>query len=240
MTHHRHVTRWLTVAFACSALASVSLADSHSPQAASNAPLLTESHGDVPLAAARGVAVADEGLVGPRRQADRSTADGVQDERAWYQGTIPALAIVLALIVGASMVIKRFSTGGRLTGRAGPIEVLSTTPLSPKQSLSLVRCGQRVILIGVTPDHISALSELTDSTEIALLLGKAQSNELRSMGGHFLDTLDDAGDDYDQDDVAWDAPLESDPTGGEIASTGREVQGLLSRLREYRSRQMSG
>lgn len=241
MTQSRHISVCPAVVLMCLVGASLCLgapAERSASSAASNAPLLTDID-DIsrtkPMV----------GTVRPREQGavrrDSQTEEAaVGQSQPWYRQMLPALMIVLALIAGGTVLLKRIVPGARLTGRDGPVEVLSSTSISPKQSLSLVRCGRRVILIGVTPEHISALSEVTDPTEVGLLLSKTRAGGDEMLSGRFLDTLDDAGHDYAEDDAAWDEPLGSDADGRAAASAGQEVQGLLARLRQYRSQYMSG
>ena len=242
MTHSRRISVCPAAVLVCLVGASLCWAvpaERSASSAASNAPLLT---------AIEDGAGAVRGTVSPREQGTvrREGREGAAQEAAigesqpWYRQMLPALAIVLAVIAGAALLLKRIVPGARMAGRDGPIEVLTSTSLSPKQSLSLVRCGQRVVLIGVTPEHISALTEVTDPTEVGLLLSKTRAGAAEMRSGQFLDTLDDAAQDYVEDDAAWDEPLGPDADGRAAASAGREVQGLLARLRQYRSQYMSG
>lgn len=102
----------------------------------------------------------------------------VSPQFAFGGGLVP-LAIVLFSILAGAWFIRRFLTKGRL-GSSAAIKVLSRTCLSSKQSLVLVKIGKRVLLVGITPDHISPLADIDDPIEVDLLTaGAADSGAQR-------------------------------------------------------------
>jgi len=84
---------------------------------------------------------------------------------------ISALAIVIALVYGALYMLRRLM-GRRLKGAGGTgsLEVLETTFVGQHKAISLVRVGQRSVLVGVTDNQISTLTEL-DAEETEEILG---------------------------------------------------------------------
>lgn len=91
------------------------------------------------------------------------------------------LAVVLVVIVALAWAARRlFPRMGR-AGGDGAITVLSRCVLSPKQSLCLVRLGRRVVLVGLTPDRINTLAEISDPDEAALLIAAASSQRAESF-----------------------------------------------------------
>jgi flagellar biosynthetic protein FliO len=102
-----------------------------------------------------------------------------------------ALGIVLGLIFLLRWVMKSFFAGGVAGAAAGSraMQVLSRSPLSPRQQLLLVRVGRRLIVVGDSAGQMTALSEITDPDEVAALVGQLQDEKLsaasRTFGGLF-------------------------------------------------------
>jgi len=83
---------------------------------------------------------------------------------------ISALAVVVICVYFGLYLLKK------LTGRrSGPglkndvLEVLQTTHLGPRKTISLVKIGDRSVLVGVTEQHISTITELDQSETEAIL-----------------------------------------------------------------------
>lgn len=70
------------------------------------------------------------------------------------------LFVVLALLLLAAYLIRRFSAARQGKGTRDFIEVLAVHHFSPKEKLVLVTVQDKTLLIGVTPSHISSLTTL--------------------------------------------------------------------------------
>jgi len=151
--------------------------------------------------------------------------------RPWYLRPVSALAVVVALILVAAWAAKRWLPGVRRDSKGGPMQVLATTYLSPKQSLALVRCGRRVILIGVTPEHISSLAVMDETNELPDLAHASVRGDGERLSGQFNEALDEAASDFGRNDAAWDEPL--GPDERELAAARQEIRGLLNRVRSF-------
>jgi flagellar biosynthetic protein FliO len=94
-----------------------------------------------------------------------------------------ALAVVIACIYGGIFLLKKM-TGRKRTGAAGTnlLEVLETTYLDPKKSLSLVRVAGKSVLIGVTETQISVLTEFDQEHTNTLLASSAGKPQTESFG----------------------------------------------------------
>ncbi|MBI5864294.1 MAG: flagellar biosynthetic protein FliO [Planctomycetes bacterium] len=127
-----------------------------------------------------------------RRRGAETTAEKTTTNRttnttsSWFR-TGGALAAVVAVILFLSWGAKALGGGnfGRRLGRTRAIEVVSRTALSPRQSLCLVRVGQRIILIGITPDSIRTLDVIASPEEAAALAGSALSEQASRVDGGF-------------------------------------------------------
>ncbi len=75
------------------------------------------------------------------------------------------LALVLALIYGSLYLLRRWQVGAFASARR-QLTVLETTRLSPRQSLHLVRVGERAWLIGATDQAVSLLAEVELLSEV--------------------------------------------------------------------------
>ena len=85
--------------------------------------------------------------------------------------TLLALAVVVVLIVGLRIVLRRLR--GSSIAPAGPMSVLARKSVSARQQLLLVRLGKRLVLVGSGPEGMAALMEVSDADEVADLIRQA-------------------------------------------------------------------
>jgi len=138
------------------------------------------------------------------------------------------LLVVLALIGGAVFLFRKFMPRSNRLGGGGAICVLSSHYLSSKQSLCLVRLGRRVVLVGVTPERISAVMEISDPVEMAEIVATVE----RKKDGSFTSALarfGARGSDKESsrepvEDDSW-VPVER------MARAGSDVRNLVDRIR---------
>ena len=80
---------------------------------------------------------------------------------------LAALAIVIALMIVAMVVIKKYFLHSLpQMNNSAPINIISTRHLSPKNSLLLIEVLGQVILVGVSNQQIAMLSEINDPAAI--------------------------------------------------------------------------
>jgi flagellar biosynthetic protein FliO len=90
---------------------------------------------------------------------------------AWtYVKFFFALALVLGIIYGLSLIMKKVLITKGLAGSAECLKVLYTQSLGPNKNLYLVRLVDRVLLLGSTENGLSTLSEITDPEEVSSIL----------------------------------------------------------------------
>ncbi|MCG3137982.1 MAG: hypothetical protein HJJLKODD_01838 [Phycisphaerae bacterium] len=94
---------------------------------------------------------------------------GVDLNRGWL-----ALAGVLGIIGLVTWALRRWGPAARLGGESA-IKIIGRTYLAPKQSLTLVRLGRRVLLLGATSEQITCLSHIENDDEVAELLAANKS-----------------------------------------------------------------
>lgn len=89
--------------------------------------------------------------------------------------------IGLAVVVGVMLVASRWlRVHGPASLRGLPneaVEALGQRVLSRGIAVHLVRCGSRMLVLGVGPDGVRTLSEITDPVEVDLLAGACRRRD---------------------------------------------------------------
>lgn len=82
-----------------------------------------------------------------------------------------SLGVVLGIFLLIAWLIRRAAPQGltRLPDEA--FEVLGRAPLAGRQNVHLVRCGNKLLLVSVTPAGAEPLTEITDPQEVDRLAG---------------------------------------------------------------------
>jgi flagellar biogenesis protein FliO len=104
-------------------------------------------------------------------------------------GFVVGSVAVLGFLGVAFLLLRRFGKNSRLLGNAGAIRVLARKALGPKQEIILVEVGPKVIMIGSTRDHLSALGEFAAPDELALLRANLPERREDSQRGEFSQSL---------------------------------------------------
>ncbi|MBU8934919.1 MAG: flagellar biosynthetic protein FliO [candidate division Zixibacteria bacterium] len=103
---------------------------------------------------------------------------------------VSALVIVIACIYGGIFLLRRLM--GQRHGRQGQsniLEVLETTSVAPKKTVSLIRVAGKSVLVGITETGMSVLTELSPE-ETAAILDPVE--DLSSPQPDFANTLGNA------------------------------------------------
>ena len=84
-----------------------------------------------------------------------------------------AACVLVGLMLGAGVLLLRRIFPSRTAGRPTALmEVLGRTPVSPKQSVLLLRVAGRVLVVGLGPDSMTSLAQIDDPEEIEKMLLK--------------------------------------------------------------------
>jgi flagellar biosynthetic protein FliO len=70
--------------------------------------------------------------------------------------------------------MKRFLPGHRQLFAHPALEILGRTNIDPRRYVSLLRVGKRLLILGVTPDNINPLGEITDGNEVVEIMEQAR------------------------------------------------------------------
>jgi flagellar biogenesis protein FliO len=155
------------------------------------------------------------------REAGESAGTWSQLQALW------PLAIVLALIGGGVVVLRRWAPGARVQAPS-VLRIAARTVVSPKQHLILIELGRRYVLAGVSSDRIEPLCVIADPEEVSDLVGLLRSGSA-AEGREFQRLLA-------EESGAFGDPLE-EPGGGAtepadpLGRAGRELSSLLGKLR---------
>jgi len=84
-------------------------------------------------------------------------------------GAFAATVVVVALLLGAFLLLRKFMGRSRLFAPGSSMRVLARRPIAPRQEVVLVEIGPRVLVIGATRESLSRLGEITSAEEIAAL-----------------------------------------------------------------------
>ena len=96
-----------------------------------------------------------------------------------------SLLAVLVLIVLCAWLFRRFSPGSRRGKTSSAVEIIARSTISPKQSVCLVKLGRRLLLVGLSPNHMANLSAVDDPEEIAFIMGDLEKQLPNSISKTF-------------------------------------------------------
>ena len=153
---------------------------------------------------------------------------------------VGALGVVLGCIFIVRLAGKRFLGLQATGGAGGVVQILSRTPVSPRQQLMLIQVGRRIVLVANCGVQMNALCEISDADEVAALAGELQQRRRTSATSAFLSIFGKAGAKFEaqQEPIASpqinedeDEPSQ-DPVEPELATTRQEMRGLMDRVHQ--------
>lgn len=97
------------------------------------------------------------------------------------------LVMVIALVFALAWAFRKIALRFGVVP-VGSLRVVGRAALSPKNQLVLVEVGKRLVLVGVSPDRVERITEITEPIEVAGLTGKLRVPEQADSSGSF-DTL---------------------------------------------------
>lgn len=103
----------------------------------------------------------------------------------WWTTTGIGLLAVLVAIYFAGRIMRRALPGSVVGDHHGPMQLLHRSFLSPRHSVCLMRCGDRMLLIGLSGDRMQTLSEIHDPQEIDFIRGQLMQIRPRSTSEAF-------------------------------------------------------
>jgi len=104
-----------------------------------------------------------------------------------------SLALVLGLFFLAAWAMKRNLPKGSTLLPREAVEVLGRAPLASRQFVHLVRCGNKILLVCVTPTGAETLTEITDPIEVDRLAGLCLQSHPNSSTSAFRQVFEQFG-----------------------------------------------
>jgi flagellar protein FliO/FliZ len=115
---------------------------------------------------------------------------------------IGSLAIVLGLFVVLVWCSKRFAPAGAAPLPKEVLELLGRAPLSGRQSMQLVRIGNKLLLVAVSSTGAETLAEITDPLEVEHLAGLCRRGKGESATASFRNVLNQLSGETDLEQLA--------------------------------------
>ena len=180
---------------------------------------------------------ANKPTVLPPRRVSKSLSQTLVANRSdqvapWYRTLPVALGIVLVIILGCAVFARRYLQVGGGSSPTGGLEVIARTHLSPKQSICLVRAAGRLVMVGVTPERITHLTDIENADAAAQLIGQAETHKPHSSTAAFNRLVDDEVTAYRVDEDATAIEVRETDSGSYLETRG-QLHGVLSKVRQY-------
>ena len=118
----------------------------------------------------------------------RSAHGELMPTPAGLQSLVPmaaSLAVVLGLFLAFAWVMRGATPKAAALLPNEVVEVLGRAPLAGRQQMHLLRCGNKLLLVSVTPAGAETLTEVTDPLEVDRLAGLCQQSRPHSATAAF-------------------------------------------------------
>jgi flagellar biogenesis protein FliO len=100
-----------------------------------------------------------------------------------------SLAVVLGLFFLVILLVRRHLPKGMGPLPSDVLELLGRAPVGQKQSVTLLRLGDRLLLVAISAAGIETLSEITDPDEVTRLVGICRQAQPQSATTAFRQVL---------------------------------------------------
>ena len=102
-----------------------------------------------------------------------------------------SLGIVVGLFLLAAWMLRRAMPRASQSLPTGVVEVLGRAPLTGRQHAHLIRCGNKLLLVSITPAGMETLTEITDPVEVDRIAGICQQGRGNSTTAAFRKVFSD-------------------------------------------------
>jgi flagellar biogenesis protein FliO len=110
--------------------------------------------------------------------------------------TAASLGLVVGLFLLVAWVVRRGMPKGAGLLPSDAVEVLGRAPFVGRQQVHLVRCGNKIVLVTVTPSGTQTLTEISDPAEVDRLQNLCQPAATGSLRGWLSQFTQPRGSDY--------------------------------------------
>ena len=133
----------------------------------------------------------DAGLVLPERGKGRG---GAQSSKSAARGSLKnlgiSLGLVLAIFFGLVWFLRRVNPASAKGGIPSEVvQVLGRAPLNGRQNMQLVRLGDKILLLAISPSGTEPLGEITDRDEVDAITEICRSRNQNKIAETFRETL---------------------------------------------------
>ena len=127
----------------------------------------------------------------PRRITPRGGSTDTSDARGDEPIRRPAtawtafgcLAVILIVIVAAARLWKKHGPTLATGLPAEALEVLGKRQLDRRHAIQMIRCGPRILILGVADEGLRTLAEISDPVEVDYLAGLCRRSDSDESGG---------------------------------------------------------
>ncbi len=155
----------------------------------------------------------------------------------WLQ-TLGILGVVLAVMGFVLQWLRKAGVGRSFGGSTAAVQILSRGYLTNKHQMVLVRFGGRILLVGLGPQNVELLSELTDPQEAAQVLTRIEGAKAGSASREFQETMDAASHEYDRLDgaAADDGPTGPAQSESDVGRLRHELKALIGKMQSIQGK----
>src|SRR5262245_54650278 len=121
-----------------------------------------------------------------RQSSPRPAAPSPTSALTTVAGSLGAVLAVFMVVVWCS---RRFAPAGSAWIPKGAHELLGRSPLAGRQQMHLIRIGNRLLLVAISPVGMETLTEITDSVEVENLLSLCKRTSTASASAAFQQAL---------------------------------------------------
>ena len=126
------------------------------------------------------------------------------------------LAIVLGLFLVVAWAMRKAAPRGSTLLPKEVFDILGRASLGARQQVQLLRCGNKLLLVSITPAGVETLTEVTDPLEVDRIAGVCQQTNPKSTTAAFRQVFQQlapaSGEPSELDDLA--------PAGGAPSTRG--------------------
>lgn len=99
------------------------------------------------------------------------------------------IVVILCIYIGLFVLRKMMGKRHHAITDSGALQVLQTVHLAPRRSVSLIKVANRAVLIGVTDNQLSVLTELSEEETSEIIQASQSSLEPEQFGKFFATAM---------------------------------------------------
>ncbi|MBM4074131.1 MAG: hypothetical protein FJ267_00625, partial [Planctomycetes bacterium] len=174
-----------------------------------------------------GTSISQSNLSLPPRTIPISERNSLRRHQTTQSGGLWTTVIVLCVVASGIAVVSRFLRPYLSIPRTLPIdalEILGRRQIDSKVAIHLVRCGRKVLVLGISADDVRTLSEFTDPGDVDDILNRCSSPD------SFPSSHSDESDSHRSSPESIDAEKTGKPLKESHRSRDRKVSSFLGRV----------